>query len=185
MLFLFLLVPWLVLFLFFYLMLTLFRAHSGYLHLLSALLRCSSSSLSRCWLEQTVLALCLRVVITGFLYTDVRRELSGCGITIVSRKEIDPSVLASSVVNCMCWSMLLICSRNLFPCRIYDHTSVIYISLQTSWGIFSCINGLGLKILPVEVGHNEGDGRCHSCSAKLFKEPALELEISGFQTKLP
>ena len=31
--------------------------------LLSALLRCSTSSFSRWWLEQTVLALCLRVLI--------------------------------------------------------------------------------------------------------------------------
>ena len=37
-----------------------------------------------------------------------------CGITIVSRKGIDPSALASSVVNWMCGSMLLMCSRKLF-----------------------------------------------------------------------
>ena len=75
-------------------MLTLFKSHAGYLHLLNALLRWSSSSLNTWWLEQTVLVLCLRVLITlnfadrwwwlyqckdksvcvGFLYTDVRRE---------------------------------------------------------------------------------------------------------------
>ena len=38
--------------------------------------------------------------------------MSGCGKTIVSRKGRDPSGLASSVVNWMCGSMLLICSRN-------------------------------------------------------------------------
>ena len=48
----------------------------------------------------------------GFLYTDVMRDLSGCGITMVSRKGIDPSGLASSVVNWMTGSMLLMCSRN-------------------------------------------------------------------------
>ena len=51
-------------------------------------------------------------VCVGFLYTDVKRELSGCGITIVSKKGRDPSDLASSVVNWMCRSMLLKCSKN-------------------------------------------------------------------------
>ena len=116
----------------------------------------------------------------GFLYTDVRRELSDCGITVVSRKGTDPSALASSVVNWMCGSILLMCSRNSsFPCRIYDHTSVINIPLPKSWRVLSCINGLGLKVLHKGVGHNEVDGRPHSCSLKLFKEPALELEIGG------
>ena len=130
-LFSFLLVPCLFLFLC-WLMLTLFKAHAGCLHLLNALLRWSSSSFIRWWLQQTVLALCLRVLITlnfadkwwwlsqykyqsvcvGFLYTNVRRELSGCGITIVTRKGIDPSALSSSVVNWMCGSLLLMCSRN-------------------------------------------------------------------------
>ena len=41
----------------------------------------------------------VEICMLGFLYTDVKRELSGCGITIVSRKGIDPSAFASSVVN--------------------------------------------------------------------------------------
>ena len=69
---LFLLIPCLFFFLF-CLMLTLFKAHAGYLHLLKALLRWSSSSCKRWWLEQTVLALfdgidntelCRQVIVT-------------------------------------------------------------------------------------------------------------------------
>ena len=108
-------------------------AHSGYLHLFRAMLRWSSS-VSRCWLEHTVLTLCFKVLITpnladrwwwlfhckywsmcvGFLYTDVSRKPSGWGITIVSRKGMDPSVPACSVVKWMCGSTLLMCSRK--PC---------------------------------------------------------------------
>ena len=50
----------------------------------------------------------------GFLYTNVNREPSGCGITIVSRKGMDPSVLVSSVVKWMYGATLLMCSRK--PC---------------------------------------------------------------------
>ena len=59
-----LVVPWLVFVFFFCWMLTLDRAQSGYLHFFRALLRWSSSSCSRCWLGQTVLALCFKVLIT-------------------------------------------------------------------------------------------------------------------------
>ena len=64
-------------------------------------------------------------------------------------------------------------------CSIYDHTSVIHIPLPTSWRVPSCVDGLGLKILHIEVGHNGADGRPHGCSLELFKEPALKLEIGG------
>ena len=107
------------------------------------LLRWSSSSLSSWLLEQTVLALCLRVLITlnvadrwwqlshckyksvyvGFLYTDVRRESSGCGITIVSRKGMDPS--AFSIFCCKldmrvhgCWCAL---ENFFFLCRFHKY----------------------------------------------------------------
>ena len=50
-------------------------------------------------------------VCVGFLYTNVKRELSGCAKTIVSRNGGDPSGFASSDVNWMCGSKLLMCSR--------------------------------------------------------------------------
>ena len=60
----FLSVPCFVLVFLFCLMLALIKAHSGYLHLLNALFRWSSSFFSSSWLEQSVLALCLRMLIT-------------------------------------------------------------------------------------------------------------------------
>ena len=98
---------------------------------------------------------------------------------------MDPSALASSVVNWICGSMLLICSRNLsFFAESMTTQVSSHMSLPNSWRIFSCVNGLGLRILHIEVGHIGAGGRPHGCSLQLFKEPALELEISGLQTNL-
>ena len=124
-------------------------SRKGPFWVLRLLLRWSSSSFSRWWLEQTVLALCFKVLITlnfadrwwwlfhckyrfvcvGFLYTDVSREPSGCGITIVSRKGMDPSVLPSSVVKLICGSTLLMCSRKLcfFVASMTTKVSSIYL----------------------------------------------------------
>ena len=119
-------------------------------------------------------------VCVSFLYTDVRRESSGCGITIVSRKEIDPSALASSVVNWMCGSMLLMCSRNSSFLTESMTTQVSFTYLFQILGrVLSCINDLGLKVLHKKVAHSGAHGRPHSHSLKLFKEPALKLEIGG------
>ena len=41
------------------------------------------------------------VCVVGFLYTIVISESSDPGVTSVSKKDIDPSVLGSSAVNCM------------------------------------------------------------------------------------
>ena len=156
-----LIVPWLVFIFLFCLMFALVRAHSGYLHLFRALLSRSSSSFSRWLLEQAVLVLCFKVLITlnfadrwckywsvcmGFLYTDVSREPSGCCITIVSRKGMDPSVLASSVVKWMCGSTLLICSRKtLFLCSICDHKMSSTYLLQILGGCLAVLMALFSK----------------------------------------
>ena len=95
----------------------------------------------------------VQICMCGFLYTDVRKELSGCGITIVSRKGIDPSALAFSIVKLDVWVYVVnMFQESFFLCRIYDHTNVIYIFLPTSWRIFICFNGLGLQIYHVEFG---------------------------------
>ena len=166
-LFVFLVVPWLLLLFFFCLMLALVRAHSGYLHLLRALLRWSSFSFSRWLLEQTVLAVCFKVLITlnvadrwwwlfqykhrsvcvGFLCSDVSRELSGCDITIVSRKGMDPSVLASSCKLDVWVYTIDVLQETVHHCSIYDYKSVIHIPLPNSWRVLSCVDGLDLKIL--------------------------------------
>ena len=113
------------------LMLAQLRAQTGYLHLCSACLRWSSSLLSNCGLEQTVLALCVKVLRcwtwqpswgdcssaytdlwVDFLCTVVLRRLPGSGITSESKKGMDPSALVSANVKLMCGYILLICSRN-------------------------------------------------------------------------
>ena len=86
---------------------TLSKAHLGYLHLVRAFLRWSFSFWSNSGLLHTVEALWERVWITlnlaerwwwlshcrywsvcvGFLYTDMDREPSTSGLTIVSKKE--------------------------------------------------------------------------------------------------
>ena len=109
----------------------LFIAHAGYLHLLSVSCRCCSSAFSRSSLEQMVLALCCnepttlyfnatvwllshwryRSMWVGFLYTVVFKFLSLSGVIKTSRKGIEPSSPASSLVNWMCSSMLFTCLR--------------------------------------------------------------------------
>ena len=108
---------------------TLSKAHVGYLHWVSAFLRCSFSCLSNSGLLHTVLALWQRVLITlnlaerfwwlshcrywsvwvGFLYTVMDRPPSTSGFTMVSKKGMEPSSLLSSTVNFMAGSTLLMC----------------------------------------------------------------------------
>ena len=120
-------------------------------------------------------------VCVGFLYTVVLRDPYGCGMAIVSRNGMDPSGLASSDVNWMCGSKLLMCYKKLFfSCRIQDHTSAIHIPLPHLWRALGSVDGIYFKVLHEEVGHNGADGRPHGCSLNLFIEPALKLEIGGF-----
>ena len=139
----------------------LFKAHGGYLHLLRALLRWSSSSFSSWLLEQTVLALCLKVLMTlnlaerwwwlshcsyksvcvGFLYTDVNRELSGFGKTIVAREGRDLSGLASSCKLDVWVHVVNMLQEIFFPWGVYDHKGVIHKPLPYSGRIYSWIDG--------------------------------------------
>ena len=83
----------------------------------------------------------VQICVCGLLYTIVMRGFSGCVITKVSKKGMDPSVLASSIVNWMCGSILLMCSRNfslslltLSPQRCHPHTSSILLEdAQLCW----------------------------------------------------
>ena len=115
---------------------TLSKAYLGYLHLVRAFLRWSFSCWSNSGLLHTVEALWERVWITlnlaerwwwlshckywsvcvGFLYTDMDREPSASGLTIVSKKGMDPSSLLSSTANLMAGSTLLMCWRK--PCLL-------------------------------------------------------------------
>ena len=55
-------------------------------------------------------------VCVGFLYTVMDRLPSASGLTIVSKKGIDPSSMLSSTVNLMAGSTLLMCRRK--PCLL-------------------------------------------------------------------
>ena len=55
-------------------------------------------------------------VCVGFLYTVMDREPSTSGLTIVSKKGMDPSSLLSSTVNLMAGLTLLVCWRK--PCLL-------------------------------------------------------------------
>ena len=115
---------------------TLSKAHLGYLQLVRAFLRCSFSCWSNSGLLHTVEALWERVWMTlnlaerwwwlshcrywsvcvGFLYTVMDREPSTSGLTIVSKKGMEPSSLLSSTVNLMAGSTLFMCCRK--PCLL-------------------------------------------------------------------
>ena len=115
---------------------TLSKDHLGYLHLVRAFLRWSLSCWSSSGLLHTVEALWERVWITlnlaerswwlsyckywsvwvGFLYTVVDCVPSASGLTMVSKKGMDPSSLLSSNVNFMAGSTLLMCWRK--PCLL-------------------------------------------------------------------
>ena len=101
--------------------LILFNSQLGYLQDVSAFWRCSCSSSRCCLVEHTALALGNNVLMTlylpvmawwvshckywlvwvGFLYTVVSILPSLEGVTRVSRKGIDPSILVFSAVNWM------------------------------------------------------------------------------------
>ena len=112
------------------------KAHLGYLHLVRAFLRWSFSCWSNSGLLHTVEALWERVWITlnlaerwwwlshckywsvwvGFLYTVMESVPSASGLTMVSKKGMDPSSLFSSPVNFMAGSTLFMCWRK--PCLL-------------------------------------------------------------------
>ena len=115
---------------------TLSKAHLGYLHLVTAFLRWSFSCWSNSGLLHTVEALWERVWMTlnlaerwwwlsncknwsvgvGFLYTVIDNVPPASGLTMVSKKGMDPSSLLSSTVNFIAGSTLLMCWRK--PCLL-------------------------------------------------------------------
>ena len=120
------------------------KAHLGYLHCVRASSRCFNSSFSSWELEQTALALCVRVLITlylqarlwwlshcrywsewvGFLYTLVVSVPSSWGVTKMSTKGMEPSCFCSSVVNYMAGSTEFMCCRNSSFLSCFKRTNV-------------------------------------------------------------
>ena len=107
-------------------------AHFGYLHSPSTCSRCCSSFSANSGVEQMVQALCVSVLITlylaamfwllshgryravwvDFLYTPNGRVSSASGLMMVSKKGREPSSFASSTVNWIDGSTVLMCWRN-------------------------------------------------------------------------
>ena len=114
----------------------LVHGHLGYLHLVRAFLRWSFSCWSSSGLLHTVVALWERVWMTlnlaerwwwlshckywsvcvGFLYTMIDNVPSASGLTMVSKKGMDPSSLLSPTVNFTTGSTLFMCWRK--PCLL-------------------------------------------------------------------
>ena len=64
----------------------------------------------------------------GFLYTVMDREPSASGLTIVSKKGMEPSSLLSSTVNLMSGSTLFMCLKEtLFVGLLVDDKGIIHI----------------------------------------------------------
>ena len=113
-----------------------FMAHLGYLQAPSTSSRCCSSCLVNSGEEQMLWALCVRVLMTlylaailwllshgryrsvwvGFLYTPIVKLPSFSGVMTVSRNGIESSSLASSTVNWIEGSTVLMCWRNCCWC---------------------------------------------------------------------
>ena len=131
---------------------TLSKAHLGYLHLVRPFLRSSFSCLSNLGLLHTVWALWERMWVTlnlaerwwqlshckywsvwvGFLYTAMDRLPSASGLTMVSKKEMDPSSWLSSTVNLMAGSTLLMCWRK----HVRLHISTVFpVPFQAWWSL--------------------------------------------------
>ena len=142
------------------------RAQEGNWQCLSAILVWSSSLSKLSCVEETVFALCARVLKTlclavmwwllsqwywsvwvGFLYTVVLRVLSGWMVMRVSRKGSEPCCVGSTV-NWMCGSWLLICWRSSWLCSALLMTKVSSTNLsQREWGE-GRRRGLWLQTLP-------------------------------------
>ena len=122
---------------------------------------CESSLFKRSWVEETVFALCARVLKTlclvvmwwllsqwrywsvcvGFLYTEVLKVLSGCMVTSVSKKGSDPCCVGSTV-NWMYGSWLLICCSKSWLCSALLITNVSSTNLSHREGCWERTGGL-------------------------------------------
>ena len=148
---------------------TLSKAYFGYLHWVSAFLRCSISLQRSSGLLHTVLALWVRVLITlnfaerwwrlshcrycsvwvGFLYTVIDSFPLASGLTVVSKKQMAPSSLLFSTVNWMVGSTLLMCCRNSCMLTSFWMTNVSSTYVSQSLGVGCSTKSFLLKVLHV------------------------------------
>ena len=152
-----------------------FIAHLGYLQHLRTSSKCSNSLLISSGVEHKVLVICVRVLITlyldaklwllshcrywsvwvGFLYTFLVKVPSTLGVTKISKNGMEPSGPASSIVNLMDVSTVLICWKNSSLCDLFWITKVSStISSPYPWRVQCSVNGSVLKSLHVNICYN-------------------------------
>ena len=106
------------------------------------------------------------------------------GLTVVSKKGMDPSSLLSSTVNLMAGSTLLMCWRK--PCLLTS----LWMTKVSSTNLCQNLGGLGQYLelfvlsLHVEVGHNGANWGTHGSTLNLFIELVLERKVGVLETKL-
>ena len=179
------------------------RAQEGNWQCLSAVLMWSSSLSKLSCVDETVLALCARVLNTlclavmwwllsqckywsvwvGFLYTVVLRVLSGWMVMRVSKKGSEPCCVGSTV-NWMCGSWLLMCWRSSWLCSALLMTKVSSTNLSQREGGEGRRRGLVLQTLPWRCWLWGADGGTHSCTLDLFIILTLEEEVGVGQAEL-
>ena len=120
----------------------------------------------------------------GSLYTEASNVFSDPWETKVCKKGMDPSLLGTSMMNCMCGSMELMCCKN---CWLYSACWItIHIFKPKPGWIGGSADGLGFKLLHEQVGYNGTYGRTHCCAMHLFimQVLTLEEEVGLFQSEL-
>ena len=100
--------------------------------------------------REFVVAVPVEVLVYGWVSCTqmLSNVLSGLWETKVSRNGMDPSLLGTSVVNCVWGSMKLIWYRTCWLCSACWTTSVISIPKPKPEGTGGSPDGLGVKSLP-------------------------------------
>ena len=124
-------------------------------------------------------------VCVGFLYTVMDREPSASGLTIVSKKGMDPSSLLSSTVNLIAGSTLFMCWRK--PCLLTSlwmtKVSSTYLPQNLGgWGQY--LELFASKYSMYRLATMGLTEEPHGSTLNLFIELALEREVGVFETKL-
>ena len=103
--------------------------------------------------------------------------MTGPGVTRVSKNGMDPLVVGTCAVICMCGSMELVFCKNCWLCSAFwvkmshPHTYTITLVGRGS------ADGLGFKLFHEQVGYNGTGGGTHGCTMDLFIIVTLQEEI--------
>ena len=118
-------------------------------------------------------------VCVGFRYTVRPKESSSLRVVHESRKGAClpfPIQWCTLCSHYCCWGVPWTCWQNTHGSsrRCHQHISAI---------VRGCANGLGLKLLHVQVGYDRGHWRTHGHSMFLFIDVAFVREVRGIQVE--